>query len=193
MIIQDGTGNGHEAAVDDTNRLLTRCVTESGDIEATELGDHYALTSGAITLTSTSASAMLFFKNNENYPLYVDRVIINTDDSTGGTVDQFILTITYNPEGLSSGSGDSITQVNTNLGSNNTLDLTSEKGLEGASVTGGSVAGAWRIENPTRMRVIPIRWWMPKGSSVAISYTPPAGNTSMVAVCALNAHLVKHS
>jgi hypothetical protein len=190
MIIENGVGDCRPAKVDKTNKLLVRSVIEDGAFEAVMDGNHYAITSGAITLTGTVSNAMLYFKNNENFPLVIDRVIVNTGDSTGGTIDEFILTSTFNPNGLVSGGGVDVTQVNTNLGSSNSLSITSEKGADGATVDGGSTAGAWRIENPTRHRYIDVRWFLPKGSSVALSYTPPASNTSMVAVCAVNAHLV---
>lgn len=189
MKIQDGSGGGYEMGVDSSNRALTRAITEGEAFEALGKGDHYAVTSGAITLTNTSANAMLYFQNDEDKDILIDRIIVNTDDSTGGTDDQFILTLYKNPDGLTSGAGTDVTQVNTNFGSSNTLNLISEKGAAGATVSGGAAVGTWRIENPTRHRVINVRLLLPKGSSIAIAYTPPASNTSMVAICAMNVHL----
>jgi len=132
---------------------------------------------------------MLFFKNDGGSDIFVDRVIVQTDDSTGGTEDKFILTVRFNPTAMTSGSGNDIGQVNTNLGSSNTLDLISEKGADGATLD-GSVAGSWRLDNPQRFKIITVRWLLPKGSSLGISYTPPAGNTSMLAICAVNAYII---
>jgi hypothetical protein len=191
MKIKDGSGKNKLAIVDSTQRLYTRSVSEDEWKEATINGDHYAVTSGAITLTSANLSAMLYFKNNEEEDLLIDRIVFNSDDSTGGTVDQFVFTMVKNPDGLGSGSGNDATIVNTNFASPKTLDIISEKGQEAATVTNGTTIAGWRIENPTRMRVVNVRLIMPKGSSIAFTVTPPASNTSMVAVVACNVHKIK--
>ena len=82
--------------------------------------------------------------------------------------------------------------MNTNFGSSKNLNLTSEIGAEGATVTGGDTIGAWSIENPTRTRIIETRWLLTKGDTIAFTCTPPASNTSMVISIGLNAHLVTH-
>ena len=188
--IKDGTGSGYEAAVDKTNRLKSRSISEDAWVEAVQNGDHFAVTSGQVTLTTADESAMFYLKNDDSSDIVVDRVILNTQDSTGGTLDKFNLKINFGPSGMTSGSGNDLTQVNTNLGSSKTLTLTSEKGLEGASLDNGSVAGNWEIENPTYFRAISVRWYLPKGSSIGLSIVPPTGNTSMVATVALNVHRV---
>lgn len=190
--ILDGTGRSYEAKVDETNRLEVRSVSENGAIEALGAGDHYAITSGSITLTAATESGVLYFINDEEYPIFVDRIIINAVDSTGGTVDAITFRIHKNPTGMTSGAATDATQVNTNFGSSNQLAITSEKGAEGATVDGGSTAGSWQIENPTRMRIIPVRLFIPKGASLGFSVTPPASNTSMAITTAVNAHLIKH-
>lgn len=190
MKILDATGKGYGSKVDVTNRLSTRAVTEEGWVEAVIEGDHYALTSGVVTLTAATASAMMWIQNDGDAALLVDRIILNTDDSTGGTLDQFIFNIVKNATAMASGSGNPITQVNTNWGSNKTLTLSSEIGQEAATLTGGTVVAGWRIENPTRHRVMNVRFYIPKGTSVGFLITPPASNTSMAAVVAINAHKV---
>jgi hypothetical protein len=190
MKIQDGTGKGYEAEIDSTNRLKTRAVIEDEWVEALSKGDHYAITSSPITLTAATASAMMWFRNDNDEDLLIDRVILNSADSTGGTVDVLVLQPVVNPTAMASGSGNDVTQVNTNLGSSKELTLTSEKGLEGASLTGGSVAAAWNIENPTNHRVLDVRFLVPKGSSIGFNIIPPASNTSMVVSVSVNAHKV---
>lgn len=191
MIVEDGKGTGYSAQVDTTQRLRTRSVSEDPSIEATFNGDHYAITSGAIDLTSTSPSAMMYFINNEEFPLLIDRIILNSTDSVGGTVDEFFFALFSNCTGMTNGNGNEATQVNTNFSSNNTLNITSEKGAEGASLTGGTQVAGWRIENPTRMRIINVRWVFEKGAGIGVRITPPDSNTSMNTTVALNGHLVK--
>lgn len=190
-VIKDGKGGGKFAEVDSTNKLATRSITTEEWKEALELGDHYGITSGQVTLTSACTSAVLFFTNNEDQTLIVDRLLINSDDSCGGSVDNLIVGFTKNGTSISCGSGNDPIQVNTNFGSSNTLCITGERGAEGATICGGSNFGALRIENPTRHRGVDVRFLIPKGSSLGIRITPPAGNTSMVVVFSINVHKLK--
>lgn len=192
LSITDGTGTGQEAKVDETNRLEVRAVTEDGAVEALAEGGHFAITSGEITLTSANSSAMMWFKNNEKYPMIIDRIILNSVDSTGGTEPKFKVIMYKNPTGMTGGTSVDVTQVNTNFGSNEVIDLLSEKGQEAATIDGGGIIGGWQIENPTYMKVINTRLLLPKGASIGWAIVPPASNTSLPVTLAVNAHIAKH-
>lgn len=188
--IKDATGKDYGAKVDNTKRLYTRGVAEEGAIEALRSGNHFALSSGPITLTGTTQNAMLWFRNDENMPLLIDRIIVQLDESTGGTDSYATVYVHGQPTGMTGGSGNDVTQVNTNFGNSNRINSTNEKGADGATIDEGSVYGAWRLELPSRFKVIEVRWWLEKGASIGISYQPPTGNTSLWGVVALNAHLI---
>jgi hypothetical protein len=188
--LKDGTGTNIRAKVDDTNRLFTRAVSEQPSHEAVIEADHYIVTSTPITLTNDSKSSVIYFKNNEAKDLFIDRLLVTSKDSTGGTEDYFFFSGTRNPTGIASGTGTSATQVNSNFGSTNVLSSTSEVGQQGASTTGGDpIYGAY-LKDAT-LHLIETRLLLQTGNSVAFEITPPAGNTSFLVTVAINCHLVK--
>jgi hypothetical protein len=185
--IEDGSGAGYRAKVDSTNKLNTRAVIEDSSIEAAINGEQFFVTSGGINLTSASASAVLYYKNEESYPLLMDRIVFGAGVSTGGTTNSCTIAIKVNADGLSSSAG-TLTAVNSNFGSAKTLTVTnSEKGAEAATVTNGTTGPTFffpdKLTSVFESRVI-----LEPGNSVAISVTPPASNTSLLVAATINVH-----
>ena len=186
--IIDGTGTGKRTKVDSTNHLAVRSITEAESLEGAIDGNQYIVTSGGMALTSATASAVLYFENNEEFPLILNRIIFGAAVSTGGTTNVCAVSVTVNPTGLGSGSGNPAVGINSNFGSSNTLTLTSsEIGQEAATVTGGS-AGPTFFFPDKLTSTFPSEIVLPKGSSIAISVTPPASNSSLVVAASINVH-----
>jgi hypothetical protein len=188
--IKDGGGTGVLAIVDDTQRLFTRAVSETPAHEAVVTEDHYIVSSGPVVLTTSNLSSVFYFKNDEDQDLFIDRLLVTSKDSTDGTEDYFFFSGTRNPTGMGSGSGTSLVQVNSNFGSTNLLDSTSEIGQEAATTTGGDTIYGANLKD-ARLHLIETRLLLQTGNSVAFEITPPAGNSSFTVTIAMNCHLVK--
>jgi len=188
--IKDGTGFGFLAKVDDTQRLFTRAVAESPAHEAVVTADHYLMGSGYVNLTDGAKSAVIYLKNDESQDLFIDRIILTSEASTGGTHSHFLFSGTRNPTGMGSGTSTSANMVNSNFGSTNVLDSTSEIGQQGATSTSGApIFAAYFAESSTHF--IEQRFLLQTGNSIAFEVTPSVNNTSFDIAVGINCHLVK--
>ena len=174
--ITDGTGKGNSAGVDRTGRLLVRSVNETIFQNAAEEGDAYFIGTPIITATTAGESALLYVKNNEDSPLILGDFFITAEATTGGSPSMFRINWYKNPTSISSGTA--IPALNQNFGSSDTLDASIEYGVEGSTVTGGSLAATLsfpigQFNNFTANLILE------KGSSFVVTVTPPAGNTNM--------------
>jgi hypothetical protein len=188
MKITDGTGTGLEAAVDATNRLLVEAVTESEQLEATAHGESFQIGSGPITLTNTADSAVLFYKNNEDRDIIITAVNVTSSKQTGSSAGVFLAKLWTEGTALSAGTAQ--TALNNNFGSNNTLDATITAGQTGATVTDGVANGVFYIPEAIYFHT-DVAWVFPKGSSIAMSVTPGASNTSVTITVTLEAHIAR--
>lgn len=191
IILKDGTGTGNQARVDANNRLRTYGVSETEQAHAAKEGRAFNVNTGEITLTSDSESALLYIKNNELKELHIESIVIGTNVSTGGSsADAGLVTIESNPTGGTLISGASAVNINQNrrIGDPNTLDVDAYKGTEGSTITGGTDLAIIYVDDNVRASV-PLDLIIPKSQKISISYTPPAGNTSMNLYIALICHL----
>lgn len=174
--ITDGKGRGFNAGVSINNRLLTLGVNESLFVYSAEEGDAYFVGSPLITLTDATESAILYLKNNEDDLVIIENFFATAEASTGGTSNNFRLNFYKNPTSISSGT--TFVPLNQNFASSDTLDADAEYGAQGSTQTGGSLAGILSLPLES-FNNIPANLVLGKGSSVAITVTPPASNTSM--------------
>ena len=174
--IEDGTGKGRKAGVDITNKLLARATVESIFDEAAEDGLANFVGTPLITLTNAAESAIFFIKNNEDDDIIMENFFFVAEATTGGSPDMFRVSWYKNPTSISSGTA--ITPLNQNFGSSRELDATVEYGAQGSAVTGGTNVAI--LSFPIGVfNDIPAKLILPKGTSLAITVTPPTGNTSM--------------
>ncbi len=173
--ITDGTGKGNKAGVNANNRLLTRTINENLFLYGAEEGDAFFIGAPIINLTTANESAILFIKNNEDEPLILGQFFITAEATTGGAPNMIRVNWYKNPTSISSGTA--TFPLNQNFGSSKVLDADIEYGAEGSAVTGGSLAATLTfpigVSNTIDANLV-----LEKGSSVAITYVPPAGNTS---------------
>lgn len=184
-IIQDGTGTRFKAKVDKDARLHVNSVQRSQSQQAILLGYGYNIGSGVVTLADANESGIFYLKyNGEN--VFVIREILailgTTDGSGNGTI-----RIYKNPSTgtLITNASDVGTNQNRDFSSSNVLDADIYKGQQGATITNGSnFATTSRSEftNPIAFDADLIV--LKKGNSIAVSYNPPAGNTSQTAIIA---------
>lgn len=173
--ITDGTGKGLSAGVDLNNRLLTNSVNESIFQFSTENGNAYFLGSPFITLTTTGESAVFFVENNEDDPLILGTFFLIAEVSSGGTRNMFRVNWYKNPTDIL---GTATSALNQNFGSSNELDATIKFGSQGAGVTGGTLSATLSFPI-AQFNQLDANLILEKGSSFALTVTPPPGNTSM--------------
>lgn len=177
-MIKDGTGGGYQAKVTSTHRLYVNGVTEDIASHHTFLGESYNINTGTITLSSANKSAVLYIKNNESEPLVINSFIylLGNSDSTGDT----LVNIERNPTGGTIVSGaSSVTPINRDFGSNNSLTVDSYKGAEANTLTGGTVAIGSIFASSGRYVVTVGAVILRKGNTLGVTVTPPPSNTDM--------------
>lgn len=182
-IVQIGSGASQQ------NYLLTEAITLQELQKATLQGNGFIISTGLITLTSSSQSAVFYLKNESQDILSVDRLLIPTLTSAGATTGYCTISGVRNPTGMSGGSGSDLVQYNPNFGSSNALTCSSEIGQEGATLTGGT-SFTFFPRDVEKLEPLPVTVFMPPGSSLGVNVTPPAGNTSFSFAFAIECHLI---
>lgn len=193
MQIESGTGKRTEAKVGDDFRFWVDAIIKGENEQATLDGRSYDINTGLITLTSAGESGCLYVKNNEVRDLKVTAIIVILGPSTGGVVTDTTRIRIYkniSTGTLVSGALDVDVNSNRNFGSLNVLDVDDFKGIEGATITDGTVHIDSLI-SPGNRRVFAIDEIIPKGKSIAVSYEPPDSNTSMKTMTSLICNLVE--
>lgn len=193
--IKDGTGSSREAGVDTRNRLETSSISDLESTYAVSIGNKFNINTGDITLTGTTKTTVLYLKNNDTRILVVDSVIYNCGASTGGTVNRRI-NVVRNPTtggiitnanpvqvGLTEG-------ANLNFGNTNVPDILAYKGATGEALVNGFETILTLEPTPSgRIAIAPGgNIYMPKGTTLAINYTPPTGSTTQICQFALNVY-----
>ena len=143
FFIKDGTGTGKTTKVDNNNQIHTFSVTRTDIQDSVFKGNAYNINTGAIGLTSSTESAVLYFKNNEapvngETAISIDAVAVGID-SSGTTNGDAIITLIRNPTAgtiVDSANNVDINQ-NRNFGSSKALDSLAYKGAEGNTFTDG--------------------------------------------------------
>ena len=193
MRIEDGSGNGYSAAVFSNHRLLVDADSHDSIITAATDGKAFRFCTGLITLTSASPSGILYVRNNEAANLIISEIVVRMNQSTGGANGVGLWEIFRNPTTgtLISGALAPATRANTNFGSSFSIIADVFKGVEGATITDGTVYAAVNgLTVPQRVFLIETAGVIvPRGTSIAVRYTPPAGNTSIVITTEIGAYL----
>lgn len=180
-MLEDGTGKGYKLRINDNNRAEVDAVTHTSAQEAAEEGRLFQIGAGIVNLTSATESALLYIKNEGDKPLEIVNITISSGLSTGGALGDVLLAKLYVDASTITNSAVA-PFVNNNLGSSKTPEATYLAGVQGSVVTGGTLGGATFLPVANFERVN-LYWILPRGASLAISITPPAGNTSLNVGC----------
>jgi len=176
--IQDGTGGANRVKVDETNRMLTRGVQISEQNESLNEGLDWNIETGYKTLTTASASDLIYIKNTSEGHLIVSLYVVLAKASTGGSGD-LLIDILRNPTGGTVVS-DALdcNAVNMHFGSSKQPPVDMFYGGEGKTLTGHDNQLVSKTTADNRF-LLPITTHLSRGSSVGVRITPPTGNTSM--------------
>lgn len=176
-LIEDGTGRGYLAEVDMTNRLRVESIGIPERIEAVNNGDAYEIGAPPVTFTGTAETGLIYVQNNDPRDLIIERWEFSSAESTGGTSGVTLLRLYKDATGVTNSSPGGA--VNSNFGSSKALAVDVEIGNGSTSaVSGGTLFGAAYIEI-AKQSLFEGPWELPRGKAIALSVTPPTGNTSM--------------
>ena len=182
-VIEDGTGSGKRAQVNQSNRLVTQSVTEGEDIHAVEEGNAYNLNTGLITITGDAT--LIYLKNNETRDFVIKAIALGSFEGITHSDDPYI-TLVRNPTGgdlISDETAISMNQ-NRNFGSSNVLDANVYKGKVSGTVTGGDDIAILQA-TPGGRSFYTIDFLLQQGSSVAVKLTANVSSGSASWYCAL--------
>lgn len=189
-IIQDSS-KGFSAKVDSSNRLAVRSTAKTETFEATKLGESFNINTGLITLTSAAESGVLYIKNNEDRDVSVDSLVFILAPTTGGAASDSTRVRVYKNSTagtlISTALSVSANQ-NRNFGASRILSSLAYKGATGNTVTDGSVIIDTFVSPGTRLTV-ELDIVITKGKSIAVTYQPNTGNTSMKCMVAASLHI----
>jgi len=179
--ILDGGGSGSVAKVTDEGMIRSYSVIESDFNHHSEAGWAFIVSSGTVTLTSTSQSAILYMKNDSDYELNILTFNIGWNQSIGGTNGAKMVSY-LNPTGGTI-LDNALPGVGANLNYSSSREFVGSvyKGVEGDTTIGGSPFGSLYFDTTKAdFRSIQIPGnIMPKGYSFTFTIIPPAGNTSL--------------
>lgn len=184
----DEKGNPSEASVKN-GRLLTRSIS-TDEIEAAVSNGLGFQSYTAVMSFATAVKQMVFFlENNEDDDIFITSATLGTGVSAGGS-DNAILIEQIGNIGVSDPitSATSALTTNRNAGSPKVFDGTINKGP--AALGGTEVATNGVLGDFTRSRTFDLTAQLPKGGSIGVAITPPAGNTGMDMTLVVTFHIV---
>ena len=169
MILNSGAGKNYSAEVDVTNKLAVRSITESESVESTDLGNAYNINTGTIGLTSSTESAILYYKHNEDQPIIIEALAVGIG-SAGTVTDSSVITLIKNPTAGTIISGATAVDMNQNrnfASSNTLLNSLAYKGAEGNTFTDGDDVGIFYQSAGGRLFAA-INFELRKGNSIGV-------------------------
>lgn len=189
--LQDGTGKGYTQKVDSDNRAWVNSVSTQSEENASRSGLSYNINTGIITLTNATKTPVLYVRNNEEYDLIISAFIFQTGASTGGSGNILVDLIRNPTTGTIVSNATAVEMnVNRNFGSTRAFSANVYKGATGSTMTDGSKFIESILPTATQRVVISVgAIVIPKGSSIGLNITPPAGNTSMAVEFAFSGFL----
>lgn len=169
MIIEDGTGGGKKAKVNDNNRLYVSSVNKTAVQEATDIGNSYNINTGDVIISGTTA--LLHFKNNEDQPVVVDAIALGM---TAGTTSQIPkLTVYRNPTtgSIVARAAAAPQNGNRNFGSSKTLTVDAYAGIDGDTTSGGTAVAQFYQGTSGRLFAT-VDFELTKGDSISLELEP---------------------
>ena len=172
--IQDGTGKGYSARVDDEGRIFTRTTNETEIEHSVVSGRAFNINTEFLPISSSGENALLYLKNNESAPLVVAAWFIGTDNAAGTPTRQGLAAVYVNPTGGTLIASASVVESqNRLLGSSETLDVVAYKGGDGYTITGQQTTPVlYQTQGSSARAFGTVYLALPKGASLAVTYTP---------------------
>lgn len=174
MRIEGGKTGVNTLVIDSDGKAEVRAVTETEAQWATERGDAYNINSGKIGLTSSSDSAVLYFKNEENSVFIVEAIVFGIG-SAGTTTDVSEITVIRNPTTgtiiESTPTDADMNGINKNFGSSKTFGTSTVayKGAEAETFTNGDDFALIFASSTVPRTAVPLDIELQKGNSIGFN------------------------
>lgn len=178
--IKDGS-SGSTAKVDKSNRLATFATTQEEETTEALDGNTYTATTGRVSLTTANESALIYIKNDDDAPWIMSRLFMNVGNSNATTGDWTLKVKKGVTTGTLISAGTVVIPQNLNFGSGKELSATILKGVDSSTATDGvDVIDSLIPSDNTRVLITNNPFVIEQGSTVVITVTPAASNTSWV-------------
>lgn len=181
MQLQDGTGRGFAARVDDSNRLVTLSETITVREVGVIKGDAaYFFTIGLANLTSANESALLYIKNTKTDSVFLmEKIYVSMGNAVGSPGGDVLFKVYPNPtSGSLLTAGAPIIGSNANFGSSVPAQAVALAGAEGKTIASDDPA-ILLVLHDRFYRTIEFSGALPNGNAMGISIQPPFGNVLM--------------
>ena len=179
--IEDGTGLGFDARVDENNRIHVHSVNVTEVVHAAEQGLAYNLNTGQISVTNDAT--LIYFKNNETRDFVISAIAVGNDGGATYST-RPLITVVRNPTGgdLISDQTDVDMNQNRDFGSSRVLNTDAYKGKVGGTLTGGNDIAI--LQSTTGGRdFFTLDFVLTEGSSIGLTYTANiSSGTSLIYV-----------
>ena len=169
--ISDGAGTSREARVDGDLRLHTQSVIIPEVVQATDRGVAYNTNTGAITISSTGTSGILYIRNDDVYEYVVEAIAIGNDGGATMSPRPYI-EVYSNPSAGTLISGAIPVEMNANRNFSTTRPFVSSayKGTDTATLSGGTKVALLQ-STPGGRDFFTINFILRPGNSIGITYT----------------------
>ena len=179
--IEDGTGLGFDARVDENNRMHVHAVNVTEVVHAAEQGLAYNLNTGQISVTNDAT--LVYLKNNETRDFVVSAIAVGNDGGATYST-RPLITVVRNPTGGDLISDQTAVDMNQNrdFGSSRVFDSDAYKGKVGGTLTGGNDIAI--LQSTTGGRdFFTLDFVLTEGSSIVLTYTANiSSGTSLIYV-----------
>lgn len=191
MRIEGANNPNNHAHVDRQGRLETHASSVSEQTVSSIQGDTYNLNTGNLNITVDTEVPIFYIKNlGEDRAFIIPRVFVNTGPSSGGSGPS-TARIMFNPTTGTLLQGTDLDIHNFNAGSGKEISATVKinDGLADTISGGTTPFQFFYPESPFRELTPFEAIILPRGSSMALLYTPPTGNTGIDIQAGLNLYL----
>ena len=183
-------GGVNEQKVNDEGQALTRATTEDETIHQVRAGEAYTVYTGRFNVVDALFHPFLYIKNNDDEDLIFTTIITGAAPSTSGANNAVLVENIGNiltTDDLVANGAD-LPVINRNLGSSRPFDGV-VKFKADAVASGNEVRANGVLSDFDDATSIPLTVVVPKGGTVALGLTCPAGNTSQDITVTLSFHL----
>lgn len=124
-LIQDGTGRGYLAQVDDTNRLQVRAVQETTYDDSAASGESFNVNTEFVNVTVGTEFPLFYFKNTEPRNVVLVGWFVGIGLQGGTPTESPLLRVYGNPSSVSGGTD--VVVTNRRIGSGRVFSFTAKK------------------------------------------------------------------
>ena len=190
MQIEGANNPGNRAHVSDDGQLQALAVSITEQAQKSLKGDAYNINTGELTLTNDVETPLFYFRNEtEDDAIVIPRVFLSFLVSTGG-VGKVKACVKANVTGGTVISNTALPPTNFNFGSSKLPGASLTLGGTGITETGGTIGPEFLFTSDNQRATVAFEAIiLPRGASMTLTFTPPAGNTSMIVEAGANFYI----